>query len=117
SNAFQHTWCAQSPDHFFGNNEWLWADSAYACHKWCVVPFKKPTEGSLNQDQKTFNYHLSTICVHTKHFYGSLKGHFQSLQELRVQIQSLKDLQYVNMWVRFCLILHNMIVEIEENLG
>ncbi|KIJ11105.1 hypothetical protein PAXINDRAFT_40692, partial [Paxillus involutus ATCC 200175] len=95
SNAFQHTLCAWSPESFFGNNEWLWADSAYASQKWCVVPFKKPTGGSL------------------KHLYGSLKGRFQSLRELRVQVQTPDDLQYVNTWVRCCLILHNMIVEIE----
>ncbi|KIJ10847.1 hypothetical protein PAXINDRAFT_85400, partial [Paxillus involutus ATCC 200175] len=61
SNAFQHTLCARSPESFFGNDEWLWADSAYASHKWCVVPFKKPTGGSLSGVQKTFNQHLSTV--------------------------------------------------------
>ena len=33
------------------------------------------------------------------------------------QIQNQRDLDFVNMWVRCCLILHNMIIEIEEDLS
>lgn len=57
------------------------------------------------------------VRVHSEHCYGSLKGRFQSLRELRFQIQSQKDLNYANMWTRCCLILHNLIIEIEEELG
>ncbi|KAG2061612.1 hypothetical protein BDR06DRAFT_966527 [Suillus hirtellus] len=55
-------------------------------------------------NKKTFNYHLS-------------KGRFQSLRELRFSVQGKKDLDYSNMWICSCLILHNFIVEIEEHLG
>ncbi|KIK97092.1 hypothetical protein PAXRUDRAFT_83261, partial [Paxillus rubicundulus Ve08.2h10] len=61
SNAFQHTLCTQSLESFFGNKEWLCMDYAYASHKWCVVPFKRPIGGSLSGVQKTFNQHLSTV--------------------------------------------------------
>lgn len=57
------------------------------------------------------------VRVRSEHCYGSLKGRFQSLRELRFQIQSQKDLNYANMWTRCCLILHNLIIEIEEELG
>ena len=57
------------------------------------------------------------VRVRSEHAYGSLKGRFQSLQELRFQIQTQRDLNYANMWTRCCLILHNMIIEIEEHLG
>ena len=36
---------------------------------------------------------------------------------MRFQIQNQRDLDFINMWVRCCLILHNMILEIEEDLG
>ncbi|KIK17975.1 hypothetical protein PISMIDRAFT_47060, partial [Pisolithus microcarpus 441] len=52
-----------------------------------------------------------------EHFYGSLKGQFQSLQEMHFQIQNQQDLEFANMWMHCCLILHNMILEIEEDLG
>jgi hypothetical protein len=36
---------------------------------------------------------------------------------LRIQIQDQDDLEYAAGWIRSCLILHNMIIEIEEELG
>jgi len=55
--------------------------------------------------------------MHSEHFFGSLKGRFQSLHELCFQIQEQKELDFVNMWVCCCLILHNLIVEIKESLA
>ncbi|KAJ8581511.1 hypothetical protein M405DRAFT_715108, partial [Rhizopogon salebrosus TDB-379] len=104
------------PSLFLGANEWLWVDSAYGSRPWCVVPFKRPAAGGLMDHQKMFNYHLSKVRVRSEHAFGSLKGRFQSLRELRVQIQSEKDLKFANSWTRCCLILHNMIIDIEEQL-
>ncbi|KIK24428.1 hypothetical protein PISMIDRAFT_47064, partial [Pisolithus microcarpus 441] len=42
---------------------------------------------------------------------------FQSLWEMHFQIQNQWDLNFVNMWMWCCLILHNMILKIEEDLG
>ena len=63
ASAFQKTRVARHPEEFFNNNEWLWADSAYASQTWCVTPFKKPVGGRLGQDKRTFNRHLSTVRV------------------------------------------------------
>ncbi|KIK76967.1 hypothetical protein PAXRUDRAFT_168255 [Paxillus rubicundulus Ve08.2h10] len=52
-----------------------------------------------------------------EHCYGSIKGRFQSLRELHFQIQMANNLLYANTWVRCCLILHNMIIDIESELG
>jgi hypothetical protein len=133
ASAFQKTRVARHPEEFFNNNEWLWADSAYASQTWCVTPFKKPVGGRLGQDKRTFNRNLSTVRVliflfeslliiikvqvQTEHFYGSLKGCFQSLLDLRFQIQTQAKLDYAITWVRCCLILPNLIIEIEEELG
>ncbi|KAF8546042.1 hypothetical protein OG21DRAFT_1396623, partial [Imleria badia] len=40
SSAFQLTDIAKTPEKFLQPNEWLWADTAYGCHPWCIVPFK-----------------------------------------------------------------------------
>ncbi|KAG2335454.1 hypothetical protein BDR05DRAFT_845257, partial [Suillus weaverae] len=98
-------------------NQWLWADSAYASQVWCVTPFKRLPGGALTRDQKTFNYHFSKVRVRSEHFFGSIKGRFQSLRELRFPIQGKKELDYSNMWIRCCLIPHNSIIEIKESLG
>ncbi|KIK79632.1 hypothetical protein PAXRUDRAFT_160832, partial [Paxillus rubicundulus Ve08.2h10] len=59
--AFQLTWTAKDHEELLGDEHWAWADSAYPLETWCVVPFKKPQGGHLTQDQKTFNYHLSSV--------------------------------------------------------
>ncbi|KAG2054279.1 hypothetical protein BDR06DRAFT_846914, partial [Suillus hirtellus] len=113
SNVFRCMRIAWTPEDFFSGGQWLWADSVYAVRTWCVMPFKWPLGGNLTRDQKTFNYHLSKVCVHSEHFFGLLKGRFQSLQELQFSVQGKKDLDYSNMWIHSCLILHNFIVEIK----
>jgi hypothetical protein len=55
--------------------------------------------------------------VCSKHPFGSLKGRFASLRELRFQIQDQKKFNYVTLWVRCCFILHNLIIQIETKLG
>ena len=62
SSAFQLAEIVISSNRFLEDGEWIWADSAYGCHPWCVVPFKKPSEGrDLSRDQKKFNYYLSKV--------------------------------------------------------
>ncbi|KIM58477.1 hypothetical protein SCLCIDRAFT_1190973, partial [Scleroderma citrinum Foug A] len=101
STSFSHARIYHHPQAFLGTNEWIWADTTYPSLTWCVVPFKKPSGREL------------AIRVHSEHFFGSLKGWFQSLRELRFQIQNQTNLDYTNMWIRCCLILHNMIIDIE----
>ena len=55
--------------------------------------------------------------VHYEHFYAALKGQFQSLHDLHVQIQNNEDLQYANAWIWSCLILYNLIIDFEKQLG
>ncbi|KIK12669.1 hypothetical protein PISMIDRAFT_120465, partial [Pisolithus microcarpus 441] len=42
---------------------------------------------------------------------------FQSLRDMCFQIQNQQDLEFVNMWMWCCLILHNLILEIEEDFS
>ena len=63
STAFQNARIARFPHQYFQQNEWLWADSAYGCQPWCIVPFKRSIGGSLTRSQKSFNFHLSIVCI------------------------------------------------------
>src|SRR6266849_6410117 len=44
---------------------------------------------------------------------GLLKGTFQSLKEIRIQLVNTKCHKLIIMWARICIILHNLIICIE----
>ncbi|KAG2343744.1 hypothetical protein BDR05DRAFT_860535, partial [Suillus weaverae] len=115
--AFQSTHVFQNHGTLLGNNHWIWADSAYPLEPWCIPPFKKPPNGALTSNQKSFNTTLSRVRVQVEHTFAALKGRFQSLQELRHPMQNENDLQYISYWVICCVILHNMIIRFEEHQG
>ena len=39
----------------------MWADSAYPPETWSVGPFKKPINGQLTADQRSFNFWVSKV--------------------------------------------------------
>ncbi|KAG2061006.1 hypothetical protein BDR06DRAFT_871475, partial [Suillus hirtellus] len=61
-------------DTLLPEDHWIWADSAYLLEKWCIAPFKKPHNGRLTRDQKSFNINLSWVHVHVEHAFAALKG-------------------------------------------
>ncbi|OJA21651.1 hypothetical protein AZE42_12969 [Rhizopogon vesiculosus] len=113
--AFQSTHIYEEHATLLQDDHWIWADSAYPLEPWCIPPFKKPCNGRLSQNQKTFNYHLSKVHVCVEHVFAALKGQFQSLRELRHNIRTEEDLQYTGRWIQCCIILHNMIIRFEAN--
>ncbi|KIM56198.1 hypothetical protein SCLCIDRAFT_88248, partial [Scleroderma citrinum Foug A] len=72
---------------------------------------------SLSRAQNLYNKYLSWVWVCMEHAFTALKGQFQSLHELCLQIRTEQDLQIVVYWVECCLILHNMIICFESTLG
>jgi hypothetical protein len=107
----------------------MWADSAYAPETWSVAPFKKPINGQLTADQRTYNYWVSKVStvfnvygstkcylqirIRVEHTMGLLKGTFQSLKEIRIQLVNTKRHMIIIMWARVCIVLHNLIIRIE----
>ena len=61
--AFRSTRIYQEHGTLLPAGHWIWADSAYSLTPWCIPPFKKPHNGRLTANQRTFNYHLSTVCT------------------------------------------------------
>ncbi|KIK23916.1 hypothetical protein PISMIDRAFT_41300, partial [Pisolithus microcarpus 441] len=115
--AFQGTQIAQDAEHLLPQGHWIWADSAYPTQTWCVVPFKATRMAGLSRGQKEYNKHLSKVRVRVEHAFAALKGRFQSLRELRLHMNSLRDIRIAVHWVQCCIILHNMIIRFEERLG
>lgn len=59
--AFRSTRTFKNHEDIFRPGEWMWADSAYPPETWSVGPFKKPINGQLSADQRTFNYWVSKV--------------------------------------------------------
>lgn len=57
-------------------------------------------------------YHRQ-VRIRSEHAIGLLKGRFQALRQLRIQITASKHHKWAIMFVRCCLILHNLIIRLE----
>ncbi|KZT64952.1 hypothetical protein DAEQUDRAFT_658196, partial [Daedalea quercina L-15889] len=111
--AFQDTYFYKNHASVLHPWEWIWADSAYTLAPWLITPFKAPRGGRLTREQRQFNYYLSKIRVAVEHAFGLLKARWQSLRELRIHITDEVKLAYATMWIRCCLILHNLVIRSE----
>ena len=99
------------------DGKWCWADSGYHLTKWLILPYKQPA--NQIRENRTFNYHLSKICIQCEHTIGYLKSRFQSLKELRVRIKNAEDLAFAIAWINACIMLHAFCMdqELEINQG
>ena len=60
-----------------------------------------------------FDRVVSYLRVHSEHCMGALKGRFQCLCGLRVNIKSNEDHKKALQWVTVAIILHNLIIDVE----
>ena len=60
-----------------------------------------------------FDRVVSYLCVRSEHCIGALKGRFQSLCGLHVNIRSNEDHKKALQWVTVAIILHNLIIDVE----
>jgi hypothetical protein len=56
---------------------------------------------------------LFQIRIRVEHVIGMLKGRFQSLFQLRIQVYTHDKHLWAIMWIRCCIILHNLILRVE----
>lgn len=64
----------------------------------------------MTRNQKKFNSHLSHVRIAVEHSFGILKERFQSLKELRTRVTGKRTLRFINLWIRSCFILHNILI-------
>ena len=83
-------------------------DPAYPLLPWLMKAF--PDNGRLTQQQKTFNFRLSSTRVVVEHAYGRLKGRWRCLLK-RFDI-SILDVPIV---VAACCVLHNLCETNDDN--
>ena len=103
---------SQEPEKYFDHNQYLLADSAYASGQYVIPAYRT---GSVEDANKiNFNYHLAQSRVQIEHAIGVLKGRWASLQEMRNQLQTKKDMKDLINWVVCCTILHNLLADLKD---
>lgn len=111
SSAFEHTAAAKYPDWFFKGKEFAWADSAYTVNSRTIPVHKQPA--SFNPRNAFFDKHVSRLRVRSEHCMGALKGRWQSLRGLRLNVNSPASHARAVRWVSCCIILHNAVIDID----
>ena len=111
STAFEHTGAAKYPDWFFKGREFAWADSAYTVNSRTIPVHKQPA--SFNPRNALFDKYVSRLCVRSEHCMGALKGRWQSLRGLRIQVNDAASHARACRWISCCIILHNAVLDLE----
>jgi len=115
ATAWQLTRIIEEHHIWLGEGEWVWADTAYPLDDWVITPYKRPEK--LQVDNATFNYWVSRVRVRSEHCIGFLKGRFNSLRGLRIQINSQRNLAFASLWIVACIVVHNFALKRERAGG
>ena len=111
SSAFDHTAAAENPEWFFKGREFAWTDSAYTVNSRTIPVHKQPA--SNNPRNALFDKYVSRLRVRSEHCMGALKGRWQSLRGLRIQIKDAASHKKACRWFSCCVLLHNAVLDIE----
>jgi hypothetical protein len=76
---------------------------------WVVAPHKKPE--CDYPDNEAFNKQVSMLRIHSEHAIGLLKGHFQSLRDLRMLIQDERSHKMAVYWIVACISIHSFAIQ------
>jgi hypothetical protein len=109
--AFEHTAAFKYPDWFFEGEEFAWTDSAYSLTSRSIPVHKQPA--ALLPENAIFDRTVSHLRVRSEHCMGALKGRFQCLHGLRVNINNNQDHIAACRWITVAIILHNLVIDVD----
>ncbi|KAJ7260034.1 DDE superfamily endonuclease-domain-containing protein [Mycena haematopus] len=111
SAAFEGTAVFKHPEWLFQGEEFAWGDSAYPLSSRVIPVYNRLA--SLLPANAAFNTAVSHIQVRSEHCMGTIKGRFQSLRGLHVDINSNEDHYEALCWITVAIILHNLVIDVE----
>jgi hypothetical protein len=100
-------------DLYFSESQYLLEDSAY-CNSSTVITSYKSSNIKRSKIRR-FNRRLSRIRIDIEHSFEILKDRWKSLTELRIRIQNRRSYIYVIRWITVCIVLHNIILNIQND--
>jgi hypothetical protein len=95
------------------SSQYLLDDSAYSNIIYLIASYKALHVN--NSDIWRFNKRLSRIQIDIEHAFDILKSRWKSLIDLRLQIRDIKDYTYAIRWIIACVVLHNILVDIQND--
>jgi len=111
ASAFEHTAAVKHADWFFAGDEFAWVDSAYPVTARTIPVHKRPA--SLVPENTLFDGAVAHLRVRSEHCMGALKGRWQCLRGLRVNVNSKRQHRAACQWMTIAIILHNLVIDIE----
>ena len=112
NTLFEKMAMCRNPAEFFTPGEFLLADSGYSLRTFCLVPYRQPN--SLVPHNQLFNELFSSARVKIEHVNGVLKGRWAILKGIPTQVKTNKDFKRVNEHIVTCLILHNILLKLND---
>ncbi|KAF8550719.1 hypothetical protein OG21DRAFT_1478432 [Imleria badia] len=92
-------------------DEFAWVDSAYPVTLHTIPVHKRPA--ALLADNTTFDSAVANLRVQSEHCMGALKGWWQCLQGLQVNINSKRQHRAACHWITIAIILHNLVIDVD----
>ena len=101
----------------FGNNCHLIGDSAFENSSSVVASFKAPRGHSLGWEQERFDTHMGRLRVASEHTIGMLKARFPWLRCIpMLTTDDPRSVRRILKAIETCVIPHNLLVDLEEEL-
>ncbi|KAG2338222.1 hypothetical protein BDR05DRAFT_978242 [Suillus weaverae] len=99
ASAFEHT------------AAFAWVDSAYPVSVHTIPVHKQPT--SLLPENTLFDSAVAHLRVRSEHCMGALKGRWQCLRGLHINISLKHQHRAACQWMTIAIILHNVVIDVE----
>lgn len=113
SSRFRETAVYQNPENFFSADEYIMADSAYPLKHWLITPYKGRAANDV--ENVLFNTMFSKFRIRVEHVMGLLKNRWTSLRGLRCSLSSVDMLQPAIEWIVSVMILHNVMINCNDD--
>lgn len=97
---------------YLSEPEWIAADSAYRLSTTAITPSRKNST-QLDAASRS-NQYFSTNRVRVEHLFGILKENSSSCKKLPIRITDARSHEFACTWVRFCCILHNILLPVYD---
>lgn len=114
--VFEESDLGQRLGQYFTCPEYILASDEYRSSVAVITEHKK-TGRLVSLDEKKFNERHFAARVNVDRSMDQLKGRFQSLKKLKMDIRCRQDVSKAKMWIIACSILHNLLVELNDPIS